>query len=70
MKVGTFLSLSECDGSDTTVRDTRTCTVAMTTFLAVPMLQVEGDLIVVIVESLNAIGYSDPSAENGDGALV
>lgn len=42
----------------------------MTTLLASPFLLEEGDLIVAIVESMNAIGYSDPSTENTTGALA
>lgn len=35
-----------------------------------PFLLVEGDLIVIVVEALNEVGYSIPSLENTSGALV
>jgi hypothetical protein len=40
----------------------------MTTLIGSSFLLTEGDLIVVVVESMNAIGYSDPSSENTTGA--
>lgn len=42
----------------------------MTVFLAAPYSLIEDDLIVAVVEALNAIGYSTPSNENTVGALV
>lgn len=59
-----------CLGSDPTIFSSRTCTVAMSVFINSPYSLSEGDLIVAVVESLNAIDYSIPSAENTVGALV
>lgn len=42
----------------------------MTVFLAAPFSLAKSNLIVAIVEALNAVGYSTPSDENTSGALV
>jgi hypothetical protein len=42
----------------------------MTTLLQDPYWLEEGDLIVATIEALNEIGYSEPSAENTQGAVI
>ena len=60
---------TSCDGTGV-ILSGNTCTVPMTAFLAAPYNLNKGDLIVAIVEGLNAVGYSTPSVENTSGALV
>lgn len=42
----------------------------MASFLASPYYLTQGNLIIAVVESFNAIGYSLPSTENTSGALI
>ena len=62
--------VSECDGTQASVVSSLQCEVQMTTFLGAPFNLVEGNLIVVMVEALNAIDYSVPSAPNTNGVLT
>jgi hypothetical protein len=61
---------AECDGTQASVITALQCQVHMTTLLAAPFNLAEGNLIVVSVEALNAIGYSIPSLPNTQGQLA
>lgn len=65
---GTFVEISECPGTDSTVVYNRECTVAMTIFTSSPFDLDIDDLIAATVEAKNDKGYSGASDPNASGA--
>lgn len=61
---------SMCDGSNESIYETMTCMIPMTIFTSSPWYLSVGASIVVAVEAINVKGYSDPSEENTEGAIV
>jgi len=61
---------AECDGTSATIVAALQCEVEMTTLLSAPFNLLEGTLVVVVVQALNVIDYSVPSAPNTVGVLA
>lgn len=67
---GTYGELAACDGSDATVLANRACSVAVASLTDPSTFALAlGADVFVVVEALNAKGYSTPSADGG-GAVV
>ena len=65
----TYTQSSECDGAQSTVMSSRTCSVFLTTLRASPYSLVKDDGVYVKIISVNLYGdsiYSDA----GSGALI
>jgi len=63
-------TLTYCDGSDPFVIADMSCTVPMSIFTTSPFSLSVGDLIEVVVEAYNSVGYSTPSPVNTVGATA
>lgn len=59
--------VATCPGTDITQL---TCSIPMTALLTTPFNLQLGDLVVAVVDALNAVDYSIPSPENTSGALA
>lgn len=69
--VGTYVAQNTyCDGTQTTIINSRQCTVPMSVFTSAPYFIAVGDPIVAEVEAYNAQGYSTPSSDNTGGATA
>ena len=66
----TYEADPSCDGADATVMANLFCLVPMASLRAAPFNLGLDDAVVVQVTATNGIGTSDPSDENGGGAVV
>jgi hypothetical protein len=67
---GRFLPAPSCNGTQSSVLSSRSCTIPITSLTSAPFELVQGSLVQAKVAALNAVGTGVFSAANPTGALI